>query len=419
MTMQKLMFDVKHRNFQRLWLAQLISQFGDRINQFALIGLIAERNPGSSLGLAKVFVFTIIPVFLIQPFAGVFVDRYDRKTTLFISDLARGFLVLLIPLIFIDWELMIPVYGIVFCTFCFSRFYVPAKMSIIPDLVSTDNLLQANSLVTTTGMIAFVLGTAVGGFLIENYGARMGFLIDSATFFVSAVFLFSLKVTRKLKINTKGIRETAQKFRQAKKTFFEDIKDGFIYLKNHRELRFIMGTFATLFTASGATYVTIIVFVQKTFNSVARDFSILAVCLGVGMFLGTILYGKLGKKTSGFKTIFLCLVLGGLMLILFALITYEIPKLIYAGMLSFGLGLVVGPIFIAANTLTQLVSDEDKRGKVFSAMEIVTHSFFLAAMLISSWVSQFIHEVFILVAVGAVVLTVGVLGSLRVKDLEV
>jgi len=163
MVMIKLLTELKNRDFQRLWLAQLISQFGDRIHQLALVGLIAERAQGSVTSLAKLLAFTILPVFIIQPFAGVFVDRWDRKTTLFVCDIFRGALVLTIPFLFIYHDSMIPIYGVVFTSFCFSRFYVPAKMSIIPDLVEADNLMMANSLVSTTGMIAFVAGCALGG----------------------------------------------------------------------------------------------------------------------------------------------------------------------------------------------------------------------------------------------------------------
>ncbi len=102
--MIKLLTQTKNRNFLRLWIAQLISQFGDRIHQLALVGLIAERASGSTMDLAKLMSFTILPVFIIQPFAGVFVDRWDQKTTLFVCDLMRGLLVLLIPLIFIFWQ---------------------------------------------------------------------------------------------------------------------------------------------------------------------------------------------------------------------------------------------------------------------------------------------------------------------------
>ena len=70
---------LKDRNFFLLWLGQIISQFGDRLNQMALVGFIHSRSPGSTVELAKLLSFTILPVFLIGPVAGVYVDRLDRR----------------------------------------------------------------------------------------------------------------------------------------------------------------------------------------------------------------------------------------------------------------------------------------------------------------------------------------------------
>ena len=181
----------QNRSFVALWLAQVISQFGDRINQMALVGLVAGRQFGAAapMELAKVLAFTIFPVFIVGPIAGVYVDRWDRKLTLFVCDLVRGLLVLLIPLVLIDRHSMWPIYGVVFLAFCLSRFYVPAKLSIIPEIVGQDQLHVANSLATVTGMIAFVLGALLGGLIVEYVGAKGGFICDAATFFISAALV--------------------------------------------------------------------------------------------------------------------------------------------------------------------------------------------------------------------------------------
>src|SRR5262245_50329003 len=174
--MNKFFKSVQNRDFLLLWWAQVISQFGDRINQMALIGLVAGRTPGSAMELAKLLTFTIIPVFIVGPIAGVYVDRWDRRTTLFVCDFLRGLLVLSIPLVFMGKVSIIPIYFVVFLAFCLSRFYVPAKMSIIPELVEAKDILIANSMVSVTGMIAFVLGCATGGFIVEKFGSRGGFI---------------------------------------------------------------------------------------------------------------------------------------------------------------------------------------------------------------------------------------------------
>ncbi|MDP3804622.1 MAG: MFS transporter, partial [Candidatus Omnitrophota bacterium] len=116
---------LKDKNFLFLWLGQVISNFGDRLNQMALVALIYQRSPGSAIALAKLISFTIIPVFLIGPIAGVWVDRLNRRNIMIIADVLRGILVLSIPL-FIFLNQILLVYLAVFLTFSLSRFFIPS-----------------------------------------------------------------------------------------------------------------------------------------------------------------------------------------------------------------------------------------------------------------------------------------------------
>ena len=88
---------LKNRNFFLLWSGQIISQLGDRLDQMALIAFIYQRAPGSAIQIAKILSFTIIPVFLIGPLAGVYVDRWDRRRTMYVCDFLRSILVFTIP----------------------------------------------------------------------------------------------------------------------------------------------------------------------------------------------------------------------------------------------------------------------------------------------------------------------------------
>jgi len=400
----------------RLWWAQLISQFGDRLNQMALIGLIAERAPGSAVGLAKLLSFTIIPVFVVGPIAGALVDRWDRRKTLFVCDILRGLLVLTIPFVLIHRESMVPIYIVVFLIFCFSRFYVPAKMSIIPDLVSEENLLTANSMITTTGMIAFVLGCALGGFMVDQFGSRGGFIGDAMTFFFSALLIMTIPRDFHLHFNRDKLMKTGKDILKIEQSVWAEIKEGFSYLIHHREIRFVISMLFILLAAAGAVYVVIIVFIQQSFHSITKDLGVLAVCLGIGLFCGVLLYSRFGKKLTWYKTIFLCLIAGGVMMSIFALTVEHYPNLILAMVLSGALGVIVGPVFIASNTIVHMVADENMRGKVFSALEIVIHFAFLLAMLVSSILSEYIPRVSILVGVGGIFLVVGVCGLLLYKN---
>ena len=117
--------------------------------------------------------FTILPVFVVGPIAGVYVDRWDRRKTMYICDFLRGLLVLLIPLYLIDSQKSLwPLYFTVFLLFSLGRFFVPAKLAILPEMVESKELLLANSLINTTGMIAAAIGFAAGGFVVAKLGGQ-------------------------------------------------------------------------------------------------------------------------------------------------------------------------------------------------------------------------------------------------------
>lgn len=399
-----------------MWLAQIISQFGDRINQMALIGLVAGRAPGSAMELAKILSFTIIPVFIVGPVAGVYVDRWDRRTTLFICDFLRALLIISIPAVFISSGSMVPIYVVVFLSFCLSRFYVPAKMSIVPDIVEAKDLLPANSLVTMTGMIAFVLGCALGGFIVEKIGPAGGFVFDAATFFISGLLIVSLSKDVRFSINKADFIDASRELiLNIQKSVMAELKEGIGYLVNHRDIRFIIHMLFVLFSAAGAIYVVIIIFIQEALGSITRDLGILAVFLGAGLFGGAFLYGKWGEKFSKLKTIFFCLIFGGVMLVLFASLVQRIQSIFLASLLAVLLGMIAGPIFIAANTIIHQVSAHNMRGKVFSSLEVVIHSAFLVAMFVSSFLAEYVAPYGILIGVGVIFSIVGLTGFLTSK----
>jgi DHA3 family macrolide efflux protein-like MFS transporter len=407
----------RNKGFTRFWLAQLISQFGDRINQMALVGLVAHKMPGySPVELAKLLSFTIIPVFIVGPIAGVYVDRWERRTTLFVCDFLRGVIVLCIAMYLIDMKTMIWVYGAVFLVFCLSRFYVPAKMSFIPDIVNERDLHVANSLVSVTGMIAFVLGALFGGLIVEWYGPRGGFIWDANTFFISGLLVFSISRLRLIPLNHRHMISTGREMIRAHNTVVGEIKEGIRYILSNKDILFIVYVMTILFMAAGSVYVVIIVFIQETFRTVTKDLGYLAVALGVGLFLGSMAYARWGKKFSRFQSIFFCLVLGGFMMALFAFVVATSQNR-WVGMgLAAILGFVIGPIVIASNTIVHYVCSAEMRGKVFSSLEFVMHLAFLAAMVTSSFLSRHIDRMWILMGIGIIFVCVGAIGLLRFSN---
>ena len=404
--MSKITGVLRNRNFFLLWLGQLISQLGDRLGQMALIAFVYLKAPGSAIEIAKILSFTIIPVFLIGPLAGVYVDRWDRRRTMYACDLSRAALVLTIPLFLFYTKYMSPIYLIIFVVFCIGRFFVPAKLSIIPDLVDKKDLLIANSLVHITGMIAAILGFGISGVLVEWWGARSGFYLDALSFLVSGTLIFLIT---KRSGASMGFKKVSQEIVEViKKSVLQEIKDGILYFVNNKDIRFTAGVTFILWSALGAIYVVLIVFVQKTLHSATKDLGLLVMFLGIGLFLGSLIYGRFGERLSHYKTIFTSLILSGIMLIIFALTIHYYPYFLIAALLSFLLGFLVSPIMIASNTIIHNVSDNEMRGKIFSSMEIVMHLGFLLFMFISGLLAEKFSHTLILVIVGCLFSVLGI-----------
>jgi MFS family permease len=205
----------------------------------------------------------------------------------------------------------------------------------------------------------------------------------------------------------------AQRVRE--KSVLAEIKEGFHYIFTHRDIRLVITTMFGLFAIVGAVYVVVVVFIQESFQSVTKDLGVLVFCLVVGLFLGVVVYGRVGKKFLWYQTIFFCLMLGGVFLAAFALGIHYWQNLICAMVTAILLGISIGPIFVAANTVLHIVSDETMRGKVFSALEIIIHAAFLLTMFASSWASQYVPKVWILAFAGGVCVVMGAVGFLRGK----
>jgi len=367
----------------------------------ALIALVYQKAPGSTIELAKLILFIIIPVFIIGPIAGAYVDRWNRKHIMVVSDLLRGLLVLLIPLLIVFFDSNLPIYFLVFIIFSITRFFLPSKMAIIPNIVAREQLLVANSLSDTTRMIATVVSFGFAGILVSWVGVIGSFYIDSLTFFISAFLLSTISLQKagpKLKeeflVAEKAIKDAI------KSSIFRDIKEGVSYFVKLKKMRFVASIFFVLMSGIGAIFCVIIVFVQESFGTVTSDLGLLAMFGGIGLFMGALAYGRFGQKFPKNKVIFTSLIASGIGIIVFTVLLGNSPSFAAASILSFIIGVFTSPIVVSSNTLVHEALPEDARGRVFSSLEVIIHMGFLVFMLVSSFLAEFVDRMWILIFVG-------------------
>ena len=179
--------------FSTLWVGQTISLLGDRLNQVAL-GVLVLSITGSALDVGLTFLAATLPNLLFGPFAGTFVDRWNQKHVMVVSDLLRAGLVLLIPLAAERSVLL--AYPIVFGVTTVSIFFRPARTAVIPRIVATEDLTPANGAMWTAETMADVVGYPIAGLFVAFLGSALtlAFWFDAASYLVSAALVLSLTI---------------------------------------------------------------------------------------------------------------------------------------------------------------------------------------------------------------------------------
>lgn len=178
-------------SFSALWAGQLISLFGDRVHQVALLFLVL-RMTDSPAAVAAVLVVTTLPNLFLGPIAGAFVDRWDAREVMIVSDLLRAALVIAIPIAAATNLLL--VFPLIFAVTAISIFFRPARVAALTRIVDEDDLLPANSALWVGETIADIGGYPLAGLFVAFLGDSLplAFWIDGATYAASALLIFSI-----------------------------------------------------------------------------------------------------------------------------------------------------------------------------------------------------------------------------------
>ncbi|MBI2570360.1 MAG: MFS transporter [Candidatus Schekmanbacteria bacterium] len=172
-------------SFRRLFAVHAISILGDWFNTIALLGLV-YGNTGSPLLIGLLFICEALPALVLAPFIGGVVDRCDKRRLMVSADLARAVLVLgyllaarWLPVVFVIRVVM---------SVC-SGLFNPARQAALPVIARREQLLTANALMTTAWGVIAVIGAALGGLLAATLGREVAFVLNSASFVISAVLV--------------------------------------------------------------------------------------------------------------------------------------------------------------------------------------------------------------------------------------
>lgn len=366
---------LKNRNFLTLWSGQVFSQLADKVYLVLMIALIATRfqneNQTISGWVSALMIAFTIPAILFGSLAGVFVDRWPKKTVLVASNILRGVLVLAVPILLWITQSWTPLFslpvgfyvllGITFLVSTLTQFFAPAEQAVIPLIVEHRNLLSANSLYTTTMMASLIIGFAVGDpllaladTLVRNLGMGWDFgkeLVVGGSYAIAGLLLLLLRT---------GENRKASEGEEPH--VFSDILDGLHYMRHHRRVRNALIQLVILFSIFAALSVLAVRLAETLPGLKTSQFGFLLAAGGIGMACGAAILGHWGQHVPHFRLSLLGSIGMAGSLIGLSLFTNSLWMTLLMTTLLGGFGALVG---IPMQTTIQAETPPEMRGKVF------------------------------------------------------
>lgn len=279
----------KNASLRYLWLSQFISSIGDWFNYVAIIYLVLHLTD-SGLQVAITILCRTIPILVLGPWAGVLIDRLNKKWIMLGSDLSRATLAL--GYLYIDQvEDLWIIYLLGAVLSAGSVLFDAAKLSYMPQIIEKENLYIANALSSFTFGLTIALGSMLSGWTIGEFGYYVSFVFNSASFLISALLLLGIK----------SIHTIHEKKEYVSWSY--EFLSSCQCIKNNPLLLALLLADSCLAVGSGIMNVLIGVFALKVFLGESIGIGLFYNALGLGFIFGSIFTSKV--KPKKLKTSFL------------------------------------------------------------------------------------------------------------------
>lgn len=394
----------KNKNFLKIWVAQLTSQLAVNFLNFALIIRVYDLSAQTRYANVAVSLLILafgIPSVIFAVLAGSYVDHWDRKKVLVITNIARAVLVL--GFLIIGTNLFL-VYLLVFAISVFSQFFTPAEGAALPKIVSKKSFLSANSLFLFTMYASFVLGYSLAGPIVLAFGPSSVYYVTAVAFIIASALCATLPSLR--------AEKSVKKISEINKEVFSTIRNSLNQIFTNPRLilpiinltigQAMLGILAVL-----APAIAMILFGQ----SLASVSTMLILPAAIGMLFGAITVGQLFKHISKTKVIDAGIMLASTMLILLSIVPV-LHKLSFFGLIvtavAFVLGFANGLVGVSAQTLLQLNSTDEARGKIFGTLNMAMNIAAIVPVLLAGITADLINPLYALTGAGVLISIYGV-----------
>ena len=361
-------------NYTLYFIGRAVSQFGTWMQRTAVVWVVYSITHSAFLLGLTIFAETF-PSFLFSIFGGVAADRYNRYKVIKITQIASMVQAVALAFLVITGHTIVwAIIGLSIILGIINAFDVPARQALVNDVVADKaDLPNALALTTATANLAQLLGPALSGIVLYEFGAGVCFLINAASFggVMASLMLMRLPVYIPKKNEKKILTEFAE---------------GFVYLKKTPEIG-LMVLMLALVSLLVLPYNTVIpVFAKVIFHGNASTFGYITSCVGVGAVTGTIFLASRKPGAHLKRILFFSSIITGIGLIGFSQIKIFPAAMVFVAMAGFG----SMAQFTISNITVQSTSAAHMRGRVISILLMAIFGMMPLGSLLVGAVSQHI-----------------------------
>lgn len=282
------------KNFRFFWVGHCISLIGTWMQRTALQWLVYSLTK-SPLLLGLLGVAQFAPMLLFSLFAGVFIDRINKKKVLMITQSILMILAFLLSYLVITEKVQyIHIIFIAVIMGFVNTLDMPTRQSFIPELVKKENIINAVALNSSVVNVARIFGPAFAGFIMLKYGPGICFLLNGLSFIAVLLGMSRIKITSMISTKAKKVYGS----------LFSELKEGLIYIKSNKAVLAALLSLFAVGTFSMNSDVIIPPFVKLVLLKGASDYSLLLSLMAVGSFTAAITIAVKAKSTVNKKILY-------------------------------------------------------------------------------------------------------------------
>lgn len=360
---------LKNSTFARLYTAQAISLLGDALTWLGLALLAIELAGDRASGiLATALTCRIIAFIICAPIVGMIADKFDRKLILIGTHLVRMLLVGLLPFVQTIWQL----YAIVLVINIFHACFTPTYQATISIVTEPQEYAPAMALASVTYQTLSIIGPGLAGMVASWLGARTIFWLDSGSFLLAALVIFTVRQPLTVANSIDKIEDQA--------SYLSRLTIGTRLLFGDQFLRYALTLQLLGAIVGGQILVNTVNYVRSILQLGDREYGWVMMAFGAGMVVAALIYAAIQKNVARHLVLF-----GGAILMIMAMFFAHQPSFLSLILLWFCAGIGKNLIDLPTQIAIGERIPKQRQGQVYAAHFAWSHLWWGLAYPLAGW----------------------------------